>query len=252
MAGASWRPSDSVAGLSLKVLTISAPSAPESRGGSAASGRARLDTCSRAGVAAGRRGLDSTTAPCRCSPAARRGCAHARSCSHAAAPRAQRQRIAGAAAAHRPAGTGRVRAGRAGRCWNSTVSRACCATAADLARIRAWGRPSAELAAVMEMARRAPSRSRCRPRRCSTRRRRSRTTWRCIWDRVAREVFAVLFLDGPAPAAGAGDVPRHAGPDQRLPARWCSGLAAERRRGDPGAHPSGVGPPSRRAPMSSP
>ena len=162
------------------------------------------------------------------------------------AARAGRRRAAGAAAAHRPA---RHRACCSWRRRCSTLRRprrpAAAPSADDLKRIKGLGPAKrAELAAVLELARRALAqqlRARAGVRRAAA----GQGLPRAAARRAAtHEVFAVLFLDAPAPADRAGgDVPRHADADQRLPAR---GRASARSRSTPRAVILAHNHPSRR------
>ena len=74
---------------------------------------------------------------------------------------------------------------------------ACCTRGREqLGQVKGLGPAKrAEMAAVLELARAARSPASWRRARCSTRRRRSRTTCRCSSPAAEHEVFAVLFLD---------------------------------------------------------
>jgi DNA repair protein RadC len=117
-------------------------------------------------------------------------------------------------------GQRRVRAGRRRCCRLRRLCRPAAApTPADLLRIKGLGPAKrAEIAAVMEMARRALAQQlREAPVFDSPQK---------VKDYLAlhlggrtQEVFTVLFLDGQHRLLHGGDVPRHADADQRLPAR---------------------------------
>ena len=155
---------------------------------------------------------------------------------------AGRRRADRAAAAHRPAGH-----------WRAAARRSSCSTrfgglagllhadADELKRVKGLGPAKrAEVAAVLELARRSLAAASCRQ--------------RPVFDSPAQgQGLPALQLGAPRrtrcsrccsstrrPADRArGDVPRHADADQRLPARGRQARArAQRRGGDPGAQPS--------------
>ena len=99
----------------------------------------------------------------------------------------------------------------------------------ELKRIKGLGGSAkrAELAAVLELARRALAEQLHERAGVRLARTRSRTTCSCSSARAAHEVFAVLFLDAQNRLiAHGGDVSRHADADQRLPARGRQARAA--------------------------
>ena len=167
------------------------------------------------------------------------------------------RRRAGRACCCAPASPGAPRSTSRATC--SRASAACAGLLAaraggDRARCAASGpRKRAELKAVVELVRRSLARGSRAARRAGVARRGARLPAAHAGGACRTKCSSALFLDSQNRLLAArGALPRHAGADERLPARGRQGGArAQRRGGDLRAQPPDRASPSRAAPTSS-